>query len=62
MGGLSPGGSEFAITYPPIKSSNSNKGSIIKYRVIAHKTAFRFFEDKIGILGEVVEAIERKEK
>ena len=55
---LRPVGTEFEIEYPPIIGSNVIETSFIKYRVVAHKIAFRFLEDKEGVLSEVVEAID----
>ena len=54
---LRPIGTEFEVVYPPITGSTAPKTSIIKYRVIAHKIASQFLEDKKGILSEEVEAI-----
>lgn len=57
---LRPVGTVFEVVYPPIVGSTSTntRGSIIKYRVIAHETSFRSLEDKVGILSEVIEAID----
>ena len=54
---LRPIGTEFEIEHPPMENSTSRETTITKYRVVAHKKAFQFLEDKEGILSEVVEAI-----
>ncbi len=60
MNKLRPIGTEFEITYPPIKTSTFNKDSIIKYRIIAHERRMRFTNDKEGEMVEVIEALEAK--
>ena len=57
---LRPVGTEFEVEYPPIVGSTDTRGSIIKYRIVAHKIALQFLEDEKGILGEVVEPIETR--
>ena len=59
---LRPIGTEFEVVYPPTKFSNSTKPSVMKYQVIAHKKVFKFLGDEEGQIGEVVEAVEIKEK